>query len=71
MSNKRRKYESGDKVYIIDRIDVFGREFLAIEPATIERCYIDDEDFIGDYLVRLDYNGKSVGEYVGNMIKRK
>ena len=64
----RRTYETGDKVYIIDRINVFGREFLVIEPAIIERSHIGDSDFLGDYLIKIEYSGESVGAYTGNML---
>ena len=67
---KKMDFKVGDKVYIIDSINVFGREFLVIEPATIERCYIGDPDFRGDYLLRLEYNGKSVGGYHDNLLPR-
>ena len=67
----RKTYTPGDKVYIIDRINVFGREFLVIEPAVIERDYRGDEDFRGDYAVRLEYNNVQHGAYTGNLLPRE
>ena len=64
-------FRIGDKVYIIDRIDVFGREFLVIEPAIIERCYIGDSDFRGDYCFGWKHNGQSVGDYQNNLLHRQ
>ena len=65
---KRKTYDIGDKVYVIDRVNVFGREVLVIEPGKIKRCYIGDSDFRGDYLVQLEYNKESIGAYHNNLI---
>ena len=71
MPHKRREYQVGDKVYLIDRINVFGREFLVIEPAIIERDYRGDQDFDGSYEVRLEYNGEYCGAHLGQLLPRE
>lgn len=60
----------GAKIMICDRKTIAGREYLAYEPAVIERDYRGDPDFNGSFLVRLEHNNKSYGVHSTNIFKR-
>ena len=61
-------FKKGDKFFALGRVNVFGREFFAVEPAEVLRDYRGADDFSADYEVRLEFQDKVVGVHLNNIL---